>query len=129
LAAHDIKLLDIQADLFYLVVTHIIPILQSLGHAQGQNPLNLYVARNGMMDTTLLSAILFHAGVHLDSIRKQPWSASTIYHLGESIRGLNENLSSSVHSKSDHTIAAVALLAGTGVRFSKPLFDLGADLH
>ena len=68
------------------------------------------------MDPVVFESALFHSGVYSDRAHNRPWSESTLYHRGETIRLLNERLSSGGASTDESTIAAVGLLAASGVR-------------
>ena len=80
-----------------------------------QNPISTIWARNALADPVLLSALLFHSAAHLDVVRGGPLSAATLHHLGECIRQLNTQLQRPEEATSDSTIAAVGLVAATGV--------------
>lgn len=67
------------------------------------------------MDEGLLSALLFHAAVHLDLVRNQPRSSTTLYYRGETLRNLRLRLKSSTGAVSDSTIVMVGFIAATGV--------------
>lgn len=67
------------------------------------------------MDEGLLSALLFHAALHLDSIRNQARSPATLYYRGETLRSLRLRLKSATDAISDTTIMMVGFIAATGV--------------
>ena len=67
-------------------------------------------ARNALADPLILSAILYHASVH-----RNRYNAATLFHHGETVRQIAQRLDDPDHTASDSTIAAVALLAATGV--------------
>jgi hypothetical protein len=72
-----------------------------------------------LVDVGLLTAILFHASVHTDTVRRRSWNESTLYYRGEAIRIINERLKDPEAAISDSSIAMVAFLAASGV--SHPL--------
>lgn len=67
------------------------------------------------MDDGLISALLFHAAVHLDLVRNQPRSSTTLYYRGETLRKLRLRLKSGTDAVSDTTIMMVGFIASTGV--------------
>ncbi|PVH70667.1 hypothetical protein DL98DRAFT_618553 [Cadophora sp. DSE1049] len=102
--------------LFSHFVGTIAPMLLPLGTNNDQNPIKTIFARNGMSDPGLYEAILFHSGVHLDSLHRRPWSRTTLYHQGKAVRLLNERLAKSNDVSSDLTIAMVGMMAASGAR-------------
>jgi hypothetical protein len=69
----------------------------------------------------MLEAVLLYSCAHWDRARHQPWSRLTLYHKGQCMRAVNETLRSA-DATSDASIAAVIMLAGSGVPVSG--FDL-----
>jgi len=92
--------------------------LLPLGVNSDQNHVTTTWARHAMSDLGLYEAILFHAGVHLDTLHGRPRSRTTLYHQGKVIRLLNERLASTEGATSDFTIAMVGMTAGSGVCLS-----------
>lgn len=79
------------------------------------NFINSVFARSALADPGLLSTILFHAGVHSDSLHGRPWGESTLHYRGETIKILNERLQSGEDAISDSSVAMVGFLAASGV--------------
>ena len=93
----------------------ILPLARNLA----QNPISTIWVRNALSDRVLLSALLFHSAAHLDIAHSRSLSTTTHQHLGECIRQLNAQLQRSEEATSDSTIAAVGIVAATGVRTQK----------
>ncbi|KAF2476893.1 uncharacterized protein BDR25DRAFT_339005 [Lindgomyces ingoldianus] len=70
-------------------------------------------AREALADPLLLSATLFHAGLHTDAISGSLWSPNTLYYRGEALRSLNQRLQCPRTAICDSTLAAVGYLAAT----------------
>ncbi|KAE9381919.1 hypothetical protein N431DRAFT_425487 [Stipitochalara longipes BDJ] len=100
--------------LFMHFVYDIAPMIQPLGINSHLNPVNTQWARHAMSDPALFHGILFHASVHGESYEGKPWSPTTLFHRGETIRLVSERLSSSSSFPSDETLAAVAWVASEG---------------
>ncbi|KAH7386426.1 fungal-specific transcription factor domain-containing protein [Cadophora sp. MPI-SDFR-AT-0126] len=100
--------------LFSHFVRTIVPMLLPLGVNNAQNHFKTAWARHAMSDPGLYESILFHAGVHLDTLHNRPRSRTTLYHQGKVIRLLNERLTSNEDAISDLTIAMVGMTAGSG---------------
>jgi hypothetical protein len=92
------------------VVYDIATEIQPLGRDVSKNPFSIVFARNALADPIVLSALLYHASVHLNSR-----SAATLFHQGETIRQLAQRLENPTEPASDSIIATVGLLAATGV--------------
>jgi hypothetical protein len=84
--------------------------IQPLGRDVSKNPFSVVFARNALADPMVLSALLYHANVHLNSR-----SLATHFHQGETIRQLTLRLDGSTEPASDNIIGTVGLLAATGV--------------
>jgi hypothetical protein len=82
------------------------------------NPIYAIWGRNALADPVLLTAVLFHSGIHMDLLKNQSMSTLTLYHQGEFIQLLNKRLEDPDNATNDSTIAAVALVAASGVRTS-----------
>jgi hypothetical protein len=95
-------------------VTQTLPSLNPL-ETQNKNPITTEWMHHALLDPALFQSILFHASVHLDHRHNRPWSATTIYHRGETIRLLNDRLSSEEAWTDDNMIAAVGLFGYAGV--------------
>jgi hypothetical protein len=100
------------------VFYQVAPRLQPEGIEVDRNPISGFFAREALCDNGLLSTLLFHAGVHLDYLKQQSWSSSTLYYRGETIQRLKKMLQSTEDAVSDTTIAMTAFMAATGVRNS-----------
>ena len=98
----------------------ILPLARNLA----QNPISTIWVRNALSDPVLLSALLFHSAAHLDVMNGGTLSATTLHHLGECIRQLNTQLRRPEEATSDSTIAAVGIVAATGVSTKKLMRDL-----
>jgi hypothetical protein len=90
---------------------------------KGKNHLSTEWSYHALMDPVVFESTMFHSSVSLDRAHNRPWSASTLYHRGETIRLLNERLSSGEASTDDSTIAAVGLFAASGVRLNNSSQD------
>ncbi|OAL49302.1 hypothetical protein IQ07DRAFT_645272 [Pyrenochaeta sp. DS3sAY3a] len=100
--------------LFSHFVSEIAPKLQPAVSKMNNNIINSIFARTALADPGLLATILFHAGVHSDSLYGRPWSQSTLHYRGETIRILNDRLQSSEEAISDSSVAMVGFLAASG---------------
>jgi hypothetical protein len=89
--------------------------IQPLGINSHLNPVNTQWASHAMTDPALFHGVLFHASVHVEFFQRKAWSATTLFHRGETIRLVSERLSSSNGPVSDNTIAAVGWVASEGV--------------
>ncbi|KAE8447096.1 hypothetical protein EG329_011080 [Mollisiaceae sp. DMI_Dod_QoI] len=100
--------------LFTYFVYEIAPMIQPLGINNHLNPVNTQWARHAMTDPALFHGVLFHASVHVNFRQGEPWSATTLFHRGETIRLVSERLNSSDDLVTDNTIAAVGWVAAEG---------------
>ncbi|KAH7402183.1 hypothetical protein DE146DRAFT_457598 [Phaeosphaeria sp. MPI-PUGE-AT-0046c] len=91
------------------------PKLQPSGSGDSYNPFSRLFAYKSFMDDGLLSALLFHAAVHLDIVRNQPRSPTTMYYRGQTLRNLRLRLKSATDAVSDTTIVMVGFIAATGI--------------
>lgn len=105
-----------------IVVTQTLPSLNPLG-TQDKNPITTEWIHHALIDPALFQSILFHASVHLDHKLNRPWSPTTIYHRGETIRLLNERLITEEAWTDDNMIAAVGLFGNAGVSLDIILSD------
>lgn len=97
------------------------PKLQPTGSGQAYNPFSRLFHYKSLMDEGLLSALLFHAAVHLDLVRGRPRSPTTLYYRGETLRNLRLRLRSATDAVSDTTIVMVGFIAATGVNYATKL--------
>lgn len=98
-----------------LVVSVIMPAVQPLGSNNGRNPLLADWIYRALTEPAILEATLFHSSVHLDQLHQRQWSVTTRCHRGEVIREVNRLMTSPGQEASDVAIAAVGMMAGTGV--------------
>ncbi|KAH8660714.1 hypothetical protein BGZ60DRAFT_433574 [Tricladium varicosporioides] len=102
------------------------PMLLPLGNNNERNPVTSEWGYRALTSPIFLSATLYHCSVHLDRINRRPWTEVTLYHRGEAIRLISEQLSTS-EPIDENLIAAVALVGGAGVRYSTKISTLSAD--
>jgi hypothetical protein len=81
-----------------------------------QSPIGVNWARKVLRDPILLEATVLNASVHLDGLYEQQASPMTLRHRGETIRLVNNMLTTQEQSTCDSVIAAVTLMAWDGVR-------------
>ena len=68
-----------------------------------------------MTEPAILEATLFYSSVYLDRVRKRKWSVATRYHRENTLHQVDRLMKSPRQETSDTFIAAVGMLAGTGV--------------
>lgn len=81
----------------------------------GSNPLTKVWVPYAITDPALFLATLNFAAVHLNILRGQYNSRSTLMHKGETIRLINARLQKPTESLTNETIGSVAMLAATEV--------------
>ncbi|KAF2114419.1 hypothetical protein BDV96DRAFT_96608 [Lophiotrema nucula] len=100
--------------LFWHFANELAPKLQPTGKTF--NSVNAYFTLFALSDSGLLSTILFHSGLHLDSFldkTDQSWSRETLHHRGESIKEMSSRLAYEDAAVSDASIAAVGFLSAS----------------
>lgn len=98
-----------------LVLRDVGPKLQPTGSSEVYNPFSRLFHLKSLMDDGLLSALLFHAAVHMDLVKGQIRSPTMLHYRGETLKHLRLRLESSTNAVSDATIVMVAFIAATGV--------------
>jgi hypothetical protein len=100
----------------HIIVVHVIaPALQPLGVNRHQNPIITSWVPQALIEPAVLLATLFHSAVHLDGLHQRQWTSITLQYRGCAIRVTNDALRSPICPSSDANIAAVSMIAASGV--------------
>ena len=91
------------------------PAVQPLGINKDRNPLLADWTYRALTESAILEATLFHSSVHLDQLHQRHWSVTTRYHREAVIREVSRLMKLPGEEASDGAIAAVGMMAGTGV--------------
>lgn len=100
--------------LLFHFINHIAIQLQPIGVPQDKNAITAFFIPQALQHPGALSAILFHSGAHIDALLNWPWTRTTLFYRGETIRLIKEHLASGGSEASDSLLTMVAFLAATG---------------
>ncbi|KAK7183661.1 hypothetical protein PSPO01_10319 [Paraphaeosphaeria sporulosa] len=95
-------------------INHIAVQLQPAGTPKECNAITTCLVPQALQHTGFTTSMLFHSGAHLDALLNRPWTRTTLFYRGETIRHIKEHLSSGGSESNDSLLAMVAFLAAEG---------------